>query len=81
MPNQKTIRAGVAAGGLAERVPLPIGYRLRPFVLRWHRCVASVWRSLGVVVREPFCDLFHVLLVIYLAPNRTGKGRHCDITQ
>ena len=36
---------------------------------------------MGGVVREPFRDLFHVLLVIYLAPNRTGKGRHCDITQ
>jgi len=84
MPNQKTIRAGVAAGGLAERAPL-IGYRLRPFGFATAFLPPlrlRAWRSLGVVIREPYWSVVHVLLVIYLTkPHRQGAPlRHHTVT-
>ena len=75
MPNQKTTRAGVAAGGLAE-LATRAGSRGRA------RRVGEP-AMFGALTREPSPPLYvHVLLVIYLTkPHRQGAPlRHHTVT-
>ena len=75
MPNQKTTRAGVAAGGVAE-LATRAGSRGRT------RRVGEP-AMFGALTREPSPPLYvHVLLVIYLTkPHRQGAPlRHHTVT-